>query len=112
MTLSSNDSVAKYIADSGQAAWNVPNLSAQTPLRAIKKVGIIGAGTMGGGISMNFANAGIPVTIVEMKQIQDKYCLAYQLPSCTCFVISSRSCLCSVPGRTKNSSSSAFLYTH
>ena len=68
MTLSSNDSVAKYIADSGQAAWNVPNLSAQTPLRAIKKVGIIGAGTMGGGISMNFANAGIPVTIVEQKQ--------------------------------------------
>ena len=68
MTLSSNDSVAKYIADSGQAAWNVPNLSAQTPLRAIKKVGIIGAGTMGGGISMNFATAGIPVTIVEQKQ--------------------------------------------
>jgi 3-hydroxyacyl-CoA dehydrogenase len=39
-----------------------------TPIRPIKKVGVIGAGTMGGGISMNFANAGIPVTIVEMKQ--------------------------------------------
>jgi 3-hydroxyacyl-CoA dehydrogenase len=36
--------------------------------RQIDKVGVIGAGTMGGGISMNFANAGIPVTIVETKQ--------------------------------------------
>ena len=36
------------------------------PLRDIKKVGVIGAGTMGGGISMNFLSKGIPVTIVEM----------------------------------------------
>jgi 3-hydroxyacyl-CoA dehydrogenase len=34
----------------------------------VKKVGIIGAGTMGGGIAMNFLNVGIPVTIVETKQ--------------------------------------------
>jgi 3-hydroxyacyl-CoA dehydrogenase len=39
-----------------------------TPTLAIKKVGIIGAGTMGGGIAMNFVNLGIPVTIVETKQ--------------------------------------------
>ncbi|HJV95228.1 MAG TPA: 3-hydroxyacyl-CoA dehydrogenase NAD-binding domain-containing protein, partial [Albitalea sp.] len=39
-----------------------------TPLRPIRKVGIIGAGTMGGGIAMNFANAGIPVVVLEMKQ--------------------------------------------
>jgi len=39
-----------------------------TPARPIKKVGILGAGTMGGGIAMNFANAGIPVTIVELQQ--------------------------------------------
>ena len=39
-----------------------------TPLIDIKKVGIIGAGTMGGGIAMNFLNAGIPVTIIEAKQ--------------------------------------------
>ena len=39
-----------------------------TPTLPIKKVGIIGAGTMGGGIAMNFANAGIPVIILEMKQ--------------------------------------------
>ncbi len=37
-------------------------------LRDIKRVGVIGAGTMGGGISMNFLSAGIPVTIVEMAQ--------------------------------------------
>ncbi|MES2043273.1 MAG: 3-hydroxyacyl-CoA dehydrogenase NAD-binding domain-containing protein, partial [Pseudomonadota bacterium] len=37
-------------------------------LREIKRVGVIGAGTMGGGISMNFLSAGIPVTIVEMAQ--------------------------------------------
>ena len=39
-----------------------------TPLQTIKKVGVIGAGTMGGGISMNFANVGIPVKILEMDQ--------------------------------------------
>jgi 3-hydroxyacyl-CoA dehydrogenase len=41
---------------------------ADTPLRPIKKVGVIGAGTMGGGITMNFLNAGIPVVLLEMKQ--------------------------------------------
>ena len=39
-----------------------------TEPRPIRKVGVIGAGTMGGGISMNFLSAGIPVTIVEMEQ--------------------------------------------
>ena len=43
-------------------------LSKDTPLQTIKKVGVIGAGTMGGGISMNFANVGIPVKILEMDQ--------------------------------------------
>lgn len=46
----------------------VKGLSKDTPVRDVKSVGIIGAGTMGGGIAMNFANVGIPVTIVEMKQ--------------------------------------------
>jgi 3-hydroxyacyl-CoA dehydrogenase len=44
---------------------DVPDDTAQIP---VNSVGIIGAGTMGGGIAMNFANAGIPVTIVEVKQ--------------------------------------------
>jgi 3-hydroxyacyl-CoA dehydrogenase len=39
-----------------------------TPLLPIAKVGVIGAGTMGGGITMNFLSAGIPVTIVEREQ--------------------------------------------
>ena len=47
-------------------ASKVPGLDKDVPLKAIKKVGVIGAGTMGGGISMNFANAGIPVKILEM----------------------------------------------
>lgn len=46
----------------------VPGLPKDTPIRDIKKVGVIGAGTMGGGIAMNFANVGIPVTIAEVKQ--------------------------------------------
>jgi 3-hydroxyacyl-CoA dehydrogenase len=46
----------------------VKGLSKDTPVRDVNSAGIIGAGTMGGGIAMNFANVGIPVTIVEMKQ--------------------------------------------
>jgi len=46
----------------------VKGLSKDTPVRDVNSVGVIGAGTMGGGIAMNFANVGIPVTIVEMKQ--------------------------------------------
>src|SRR5690554_1488275 len=49
-------------------ASKVSGLAADTPVREIKKVGIIGAGTMGGGIAMNFANVGIPVVIVEVQQ--------------------------------------------
>jgi 3-hydroxyacyl-CoA dehydrogenase len=51
-----------------RAASKIPDVPADTPQREIKSVGVIGAGTMGGGISMNFLNAGIPVTILEMKQ--------------------------------------------
>ena len=51
-----------------RAANKVDDIPADTPLIDIKKVGIIGAGTMGGGIAMNFLSAGIPVTILEMKQ--------------------------------------------
>lgn len=46
----------------------IPGIDKSTPRREIAKVGIIGAGTMGGGIAMNFANAGIPVTILEVQQ--------------------------------------------
>lgn len=68
MTPPSQENIAQYIAQAGAAAWQVPQLADGTKRRTIKKVGVIGAGTMGGGISMNFATAGIDVTIVEQNK--------------------------------------------
>jgi len=51
-----------------RATTKIADVPADTPVRDIKSVAVIGAGTMGGGISMNFLNAGIPVKILEMKQ--------------------------------------------
>jgi 3-hydroxyacyl-CoA dehydrogenase len=51
-----------------RAASKLPDVPEDTPTRPIKRAAVIGAGTMGGGIAMNFLNAGIPVTILEMKQ--------------------------------------------
>ena len=51
-----------------RAAGKVADVPADTPTREIKQVGVIGAGTMGGGIAMNFLSAGIPVVLLEMKQ--------------------------------------------
>ena len=48
--------------------WKLPDISRETPQVDVQKVGIIGAGTMGGGIAMNFANIGLPVTLVETSQ--------------------------------------------
>ncbi len=50
-----------------RATTKIPDVPADTPVREVKTVGVIGAGTMGGGIAMNFLNAGIPVTMLEMK---------------------------------------------
>ena len=58
----------RYVFFSERQVWKIPDLADDTPLVPIKKVGVVGAGTMGGGIAMNFANVGIPVTIVETKQ--------------------------------------------
>lgn len=46
----------------------IPGLPADQPTREIKSVGVLGAGTMGGGIAMCFVNAGIPVVLLEVKQ--------------------------------------------
>ncbi|WP_367189679.1 3-hydroxyacyl-CoA dehydrogenase NAD-binding domain-containing protein [Burkholderia sp. Ed8] len=51
-----------------RAASKIPDVPSDTPLREIRRVGVIGAGTMGGGIAMNFINAGLPVTLLETKQ--------------------------------------------
>ena len=55
-----------FIAE--RAASKIPDVPEDTKPRDIKKVGVIGAGTMGGGIAMNFLNAGVPVIVLEMKQ--------------------------------------------
>ena len=59
---------AAYMNDATQRARVIDGLPDGLALRPIEKVGIIGAGTMGGGIAMNFATAGIEVTIVETKE--------------------------------------------
>ncbi|GAA4011639.1 3-hydroxyacyl-CoA dehydrogenase NAD-binding domain-containing protein [Actimicrobium antarcticum] len=51
-----------------RAASKIPDVPADTPVRSIKSAAVIGAGTMGGGIAMNFVNAGIPVMLLETKQ--------------------------------------------
>ncbi len=53
---------------SERATTKIPDVPADTPVRDVKKLAVIGAGTMGGGIAMNFLNAGIPVVMLEMKQ--------------------------------------------
>jgi len=58
----------QYFFFAERKAAKIENLPEGTQPRLIQKVGVIGAGTMGGGISMNFLSAGIPVTIFEMNQ--------------------------------------------
>ncbi|MBF5042011.1 3-hydroxyacyl-CoA dehydrogenase [Aggregicoccus sp. 17bor-14] len=50
-----------------RAAGKVQGVAEDTALREVKRVGVVGAGTMGGGIAMTFLNAGLPVTLVETK---------------------------------------------
>ncbi|GAA5532789.1 3-hydroxyacyl-CoA dehydrogenase NAD-binding domain-containing protein [Deinococcus aluminii] len=58
----------RHIFFAEREAGKIPGLTKDTPTTEIKSAGIIGAGTMGGGIAMNFLNVGIPVTIVETSQ--------------------------------------------
>src|SRR5262245_38250394 len=57
----------RYVFFAERAVWKVPDVPEDTQTIPVAKVGVIGAGTMGGGIAMNFANVGIGVTIVETK---------------------------------------------
>ena len=59
-----------YILESEKKVLNIIGLPESLPGREINSVGIIGAGTMGGGIAMNFANVGIPAHIIETSQDQ------------------------------------------
>jgi len=64
----SQSSAQRYAFFAERQANKVPDVPDDTAVIPVNKVGVIGAGTMGGGIAMNFINAGIPVTIVEVKQ--------------------------------------------
>ncbi|MGQ7819253.1 3-hydroxyacyl-CoA dehydrogenase NAD-binding domain-containing protein [Metapseudomonas furukawaii] len=57
----------RHVFFAEREAGKVPGIDPSTVPRPIGKVAVIGAGTMGGGISMNFANAGIPVTLLERQ---------------------------------------------
>ena len=64
----SQSAAQRHMFFAERQAAKIDGLPKDLPLRAVNKVGVIGAGTMGGGISMNFLAKGIPVTIVEMVQ--------------------------------------------
>ena len=64
----SQSAAQRYAFFAERQADKIPDVPDDTAVIPVNKVGIIGAGTMGGGIAMNFMNAGIPVTIVEVKQ--------------------------------------------
>ena len=58
----------RYAFFAERKATKIPDVPEDTPTVEVAKVGIIGAGTMGGGIAMNFANVGIPVVLVETQK--------------------------------------------
>ncbi|WP_176598243.1 MULTISPECIES: 3-hydroxyacyl-CoA dehydrogenase NAD-binding domain-containing protein [Sphingobium] len=67
--LSGTQSAAmRHLFFAERAAARIDDIPASTPLLPVAKIGILGAGTMGGGIAMNFLSAGIPVTLVEREQ--------------------------------------------
>jgi 3-hydroxyacyl-CoA dehydrogenase len=68
LMLTPESAALRHLFMAERAASKIADVPADTPLRTVKSVAVIGAGTMGGGIAMNFLNAGIPVKLLEMKQ--------------------------------------------
>ena len=68
LVVTTQSKAQRYVFFAERQAAKVADIPADTPTRKIAKVGVIGAGTMGGGIAMNFLTAGIPVTIVETSK--------------------------------------------
>ena len=62
--------IETFIENSLVESFKTPNVESFGDLINIHSIGIIGAGTMGGGIAMNFANVGLPVTIIETNETQ------------------------------------------
>jgi 3-hydroxyacyl-CoA dehydrogenase len=58
----------RYSFFAEREVWKIPDVPRDTPQIPIERVGIVGAGTMGGGIAMNFANIGLPVILIEREQ--------------------------------------------
>ncbi|UVE16015.1 3-hydroxyacyl-CoA dehydrogenase NAD-binding domain-containing protein [Pseudomonas sp. LS44] len=84
---SAQSTALRHVFFAERDAGKIPGVDANTPLRPINKVAVIGAGTMGGGIAMNFVNAGIPVTLLErqgdaldrgLTQIHKNYAISVQ----------------------------------
>ncbi len=65
---SAEGAALRHVFFAERAVNKVPGLSRETPTQKIETAAVIGAGTMGGGISMSLANAGIPVTVIEREQ--------------------------------------------
>jgi len=65
---SAQSKAQRYVFFGEREVAKIPDVPKETPVKPVKKGAVIGAGTMGGGIAMNFANAGIPVTVVETSR--------------------------------------------
>lgn len=68
MMMTPESSSLRHLFFAERACSKIADIPSDTPMRTIAKVAVIGAGTMGSGISMNFLNAGIPVTLIEADQ--------------------------------------------
>ncbi len=65
---STQSKAQRHLFFAERAAAKIADIGPETPTKPIHRVGVIGAGTMGGGIAMNFLSAGIPVTLVETSK--------------------------------------------
>jgi 3-hydroxyacyl-CoA dehydrogenase len=68
LMLSPEAAALRHVFQAERAASHILDVPADTPIRPIRKVGVIGAGTMGGGITMSLINAGLPVVLLETQQ--------------------------------------------
>jgi 3-hydroxyacyl-CoA dehydrogenase len=68
LVASPQSAAMRHVFFAERQAGKVPGLPAGTPTLPVETVGVVGAGTMGGGIAMNFLNAGLPVTLVETSE--------------------------------------------
>jgi 3-hydroxyacyl-CoA dehydrogenase len=68
LMLSPESAALRHIFQAERAASHILDVADDTPIRPLRKIGVIGAGTMGGGITMSLINAGLPVVMLETKQ--------------------------------------------